>query len=35
MGCNWIVQTPLVITVENGKVTCANEGDHKPCMGLQ
>jgi hypothetical protein len=35
MGCNWIVQTPLVIAVQDGKVICAIEGDHKPCMGLQ
>lgn len=34
LGVNWLIQPPLAIAVENGKVTCAKEGDHKPCMGI-
>ncbi len=34
LGCDWIISTPLTITVENGIVTCATEGDHAECMGL-
>jgi hypothetical protein len=34
LGCEWLITTPLIITVEDGVVTCAEEGDHKGCMGL-
>jgi hypothetical protein len=34
-GPNWIIQTPLVIAVERGVIACAQEGDHKKCMGLE
>ncbi|MCH8166164.1 MAG: hypothetical protein IH889_11200 [Planctomycetes bacterium] len=34
LGCDWIITAPLTITVENGIVTCATEGDHIQCMGL-
>ncbi len=34
LGCDWIITAPLTITVENGTVTCATEGDHIQCMGL-
>ena len=34
LGCDWIIQTPLAIRIENGIVTCAVEGDHKQCMEL-
>ncbi|MHC4414741.1 MAG: MauE/DoxX family redox-associated membrane protein [Planctomycetota bacterium] len=35
LGCDWILTSPLTITVEGGIVTCATEGDHKRCMGLE
>ena len=35
LGPNWIITTPLVIAVKDGKVTCATEGEHKKCLGLE
>ncbi len=35
LGCEWIITTPLVITVTDGVVTCAEEGDHRKCMGME
>lgn len=35
LGPNWIITTPLVIAVKDGKVTCAAEGEHKHCLGLE
>jgi hypothetical protein len=34
LGCSWIITPPLAVTVVDGKVTCANEGDHKACMDV-
>ncbi len=34
LGCDWIIQTPLSLRIENGIVTCATEGDHTQCMEL-
>ena len=34
LGCDWIIQAPLALRIENGIVTCATEGDHKQCMEL-
>lgn len=35
LGCNWIIQPPLAVVLQDGIVTCANEGDHKACFNLQ
>jgi hypothetical protein len=35
LGCNWIIQPPLAVTLQDGVVVCANEGDHKACFALQ
>jgi hypothetical protein len=35
LGCDWIITTPLVVAVENGIVTCVQEGDHTECMGIR
>ena len=35
LGCDWIIQTPLALRIEDGIVTCAVEGDHKQCMELE
>jgi hypothetical protein len=35
LGCNWIIQPPLAVTLQDGVVICANEGDHKACFALQ
>lgn len=35
MGVNWVVTTPIALRLENGVVTCATEGDHKECLGLE
>ena len=34
-GPDYIVTTPLVLTVEDGIVTCAQEGDYRRCLGVQ
>ncbi len=34
LGCDWIIQTPWALRIENGIVTCATEGDHQQCMEL-
>lgn len=35
LGPSWIITTPMVIKVVDGKVVCATEGgDHKKCLGL-
>ncbi|MHC4967318.1 MAG: MauE/DoxX family redox-associated membrane protein [Planctomycetota bacterium] len=34
-GCEWLITTPLTVTVEDGIVTCAEEGSHTECMGLE
>ena len=34
LGCDWILTSPLTLTIEDGTVTCATEGDHRECMGL-
>ena len=34
-GTNWIITAPLVVGLENGTITCINEGDHAPCMDLE
>jgi hypothetical protein len=35
LGCDWIVTTPLAIAIVDGKVTCAEEGEHVNCLGLE
>jgi hypothetical protein len=35
LGCDWIFTTPLTLTIEDGIVTCAEEGSHTRCMGLE
>jgi hypothetical protein len=35
VGCDWIFTTPLTLTIEDGIVTCAEEGGHMRCMGLE
>lgn len=35
LRCEWIITTPLTLRIEDGVVTCAEEGDHKKCMGLE
>lgn len=35
VGANWIITTPLVLRIEDGIVTCAREGDHSECMGIE
>ena len=35
IGTDWILTAPLIITIENGVVTCAEEGNHRRCMGLE
>ncbi len=34
-GTNWIITAPLVVGLNNGTITCINEGDHAPCMELE
>lgn len=33
LGCSYVVTPPIALTIENGLVTCAVEGDHKACLG--
>jgi hypothetical protein len=34
LGCDWIITPPLALTIEDGKVTCAVEGDgYEACLG--
>jgi hypothetical protein len=35
LGTNWLIETPLVIAIKDGVVTCAQEGAHKKCLGLE
>jgi len=35
VGCDWIFTTPLTLTIEDGIVTCAEDGGHTRCMGLE
>jgi hypothetical protein len=35
LGPSWLIQTPLVVRVENGMIACAQEGDHKKCLGME
>jgi hypothetical protein len=35
MGPNWIITTPLSVRVEDGVITCAEEGEHANCLELQ
>jgi hypothetical protein len=35
LGCNWIMTTPLTVHLQDGVIQCAQEGDHKGCMGLE
>jgi hypothetical protein len=35
LGCQWTITPPLALTIEDGKVTCAVEGEgFEPCLGL-
>jgi hypothetical protein len=34
LGCDWIITPPLALTIEDGKVTCAVEGEgYEACLG--
>jgi hypothetical protein len=35
VGCDWIMTTPLTLTIVDGIVKCAQEGGHERCMGLE
>ncbi len=35
LGTTWLMTPPLALRIENGIVTCATEGDHKSCLGLE
>ncbi len=35
LGREWIMTSPLTIAVTDGVVTCAEEGGHRKCMGLE
>ena len=35
LGYDWIMTTPVAIRVENGIVTCAEEGGHAKCLELE
>lgn len=35
LNCEWIITAPMTIAFEDGVVTCAQEGEHKKCMGLE
>jgi len=35
LGPNWVITTPMTVRIENGVITCAQEGDHRACMGLE
>ena len=34
LGTDWIISSPMSLRLENGVVTCAEEGDHKGCLEL-
>ncbi len=34
VGANYIVTSPIALRIEDGIVTCATEGAHKECLGL-
>lgn len=35
IGPEWIITAPLAMRIENGVITCVQEGDHKRCLGLE
>lgn len=35
LGCSYVMTTPLALRIEDGKITCAQEGGHKKCLGLE
>jgi uncharacterized membrane protein YphA (DoxX/SURF4 family) len=35
LGYDWIMTTPVALRVENGVVTCAQEGGHEDCLELE
>lgn len=35
LGADWIITTPMTLRIEDGVITCAQESDHKECMGLE
>jgi hypothetical protein len=35
LGPSWLIQTPLVVRVENGVIACVQEGEYKKCLGLE
>jgi len=34
LGCDWLIESPLTFRIEDGKITCATEGEHSECMEL-
>ena len=35
VGTDWVVTPPLIITIENGIVTCAGEAEYEDCLGVE
>ena len=35
LGADWIITTPMTLRIEDGVITCAQENEHKNCMGLE
>jgi len=35
LGPDWIIQSPMAIRIEDGRIVCAMEGDHKTCFELE
>lgn len=34
LSVNWVITPPIAVRLEDGIVRCAQEGDHRPCLGL-
>ncbi len=35
VGSDWIISSPLSMRIEDGKVACVKEGDHKECLEME
>lgn len=35
LGCDWIIEAPLALRIENGIIQCASEGEHKDCLQIE
>ena len=33
IGPDYIITTPLAIRIEDGRISCIEEGDHATCLG--